>query len=60
MSNFIGIGVHRDECHATVQDKEGETVKQGYFQNSPSGFEGSLKTILLFPADTYKPIGVTK
>ncbi|KXA90456.1 hypothetical protein AKJ62_00755 [candidate division MSBL1 archaeon SCGC-AAA259D14] len=39
MSNFIGIDVHQDECHATVQNEEGEILKQGYFQNSPSGFE---------------------
>ncbi|KXA93058.1 hypothetical protein AKJ64_01495 [candidate division MSBL1 archaeon SCGC-AAA259E17] len=39
MNSFVGVDVHQDKCHATVQNEEGETVKQGYFQNSPSGFE---------------------
>lgn len=39
MNNFIGIDVHKDSCHATVQDESGEIVKQGEFANSPTGFE---------------------
>ncbi|KXA91646.1 hypothetical protein AKJ57_00370 [candidate division MSBL1 archaeon SCGC-AAA259A05] len=39
MNRYIGIDIHQDECHATVQDEDGNTVKQGYFQNSPSGFK---------------------
>lgn len=45
MNSYVGIDVHQNKCHATVQDGEGETVKQGCFQNSPSGFEQFFEEI---------------
>ena len=38
MDKYIGVDVHKDKCHATVQNGSGETVKEGEFKNSPSGF----------------------
>lgn len=40
MNRYIGVDVHQDDCHGTVQDESGEIVKQGYFRNSPPGYEG--------------------
>ncbi|KXA99601.1 hypothetical protein AKJ40_02765 [candidate division MSBL1 archaeon SCGC-AAA259M10] len=39
MNRYIGIDVHQDKCHGTVLDEDGITARQGYFQNSPSGFK---------------------
>lgn len=39
MKSYVGIDVHQDFCHATVQNKSGETMKRGEFENSPSGFD---------------------
>ncbi|KXA99915.1 hypothetical protein AKJ42_02145 [candidate division MSBL1 archaeon SCGC-AAA261C02] len=39
MKSYVGIDVHQDKCHATVQDEDGTLVKQGELVNSPSGFE---------------------
>ncbi|KXA92929.1 hypothetical protein AKJ65_06880 [candidate division MSBL1 archaeon SCGC-AAA259E19] len=61
MNNHIGIDVHQKKCHATVQDEDGMTVRQGYFQNSPSGFEdffdgiGTGKTAIE-ATDAWQPV----
>ncbi|KXB08941.1 hypothetical protein AKJ55_00170 [candidate division MSBL1 archaeon SCGC-AAA382M17] len=39
LDRYVGIDVHQEFCHATVQDETGEVVKQGEFANSPKGFE---------------------
>lgn len=46
MNSYIGIDVHKDSCYASVQDEGREIVEQGYFQNSPSGFERFLMGIV--------------
>ena len=39
MNSYVGVDVHKDSCHGTVQTESGETVKQGYFKNAHPGFE---------------------
>lgn len=39
LNRYVGVDVHEDKCHVTVQNKAGETVKQEEFANSPTGFE---------------------
>ncbi|KXA94555.1 hypothetical protein AKJ37_07510 [candidate division MSBL1 archaeon SCGC-AAA259I09] len=61
MNRYIGIDVHQGKCHATVQNCDGETVKQDYFQNSPSGyddfFDGAGEGIVAIEAgDAWQPI----
>jgi len=61
LNRYIGIDIHQNECHATVQDEDGMTVKQGYFQNSPSGFEdffdgtGEAK-VAIEASDSWQPV----
>ncbi len=61
MSNFVGIDVHKDSCHATVQNGSGETVKQGEFANSPNGFgkffdEIDNAEIAIEAGDAWQPV----
>ncbi|KXB01705.1 hypothetical protein AKJ41_00695 [candidate division MSBL1 archaeon SCGC-AAA259O05] len=39
MNSYVGVDVHKDSCHGTVQTESGETVKQGYFKNAHPGFD---------------------
>lgn len=45
MNRYIGVDVHQGKCHATVQNEDGMIVKQGYFQNSPPGFQNFFKGV---------------
>lgn len=61
MNRYIGIDIHQDQCHATIQNENGTTTKQGYFQNSPSGFEDffdgiSAGKIAIEASDAWQPV----
>jgi len=61
LNSFVGIDVHKDECHATVQDKNGKIEKQGYFKNSPFRFnqffdETDEAQVAIETGDTWQPV----
>lgn len=45
MDGYVGVDVHQGSCHGTVQDKGGEIIEQGYFKNSPPGYEDFFEGI---------------
>lgn len=61
MKRYIGINIHRNRCHATIRDEDGKTARQGYFQNSPSGFEDffdgiATGEIAIEASDAWQPV----
>ncbi|KXA95883.1 hypothetical protein AKJ65_00070 [candidate division MSBL1 archaeon SCGC-AAA259E19] len=61
MDRYIGIDIHKDFCHATVQNQDGEIVKKGEFENSPSGYDEFFKgigeaSVAIEAGDAWQPV----
>lgn len=39
MTNYVGLDVHKDSCHATVMDEDGRILKQAGFPNLPESID---------------------
>ena len=45
MAKYVGMDVHKQTCHATVMDEQGNVIKQEKFRNEPEEFERILEGI---------------
>ena len=45
MTRYVGVDVHKQTCHVTVMDEQGNVIEQERFRNEPEEFEWSLKGI---------------